>query len=141
VRRAAASIGSRTSRRPGKGLVFQQPWSHATASSLDGLGPPAAARLLWAVASQSLTRDIAPDFRSRVAFAIPDAGSRAARLDAWFQHADPVARAGIYLFVTRLPPYDRRRPGAQRADAVRGFKAHSPITILTRANLPGTGGR
>jgi dienelactone hydrolase len=113
--------------------LLQQPWVARERISLMGWAGGGSA-LLWAVRPQSLTRDIAPDFRSAIAF-YPDC--RASAGLGWSARIPTLILIGGKDDVSSTPACRQMIDGARGRSALTRFVVYpGAYHDFDRANLP-----
>jgi dienelactone hydrolase len=116
-----------------KQWLLQQPWVARDRISLLGWGSGASA-LLWAVRPQSLTRDIAPDFRSAIGF-YPDCRMSAGL--GWSARIPTLILIGGKDDVSSPPACRQMIDGARGRSALTRFVVYpSAYHDFDRINLP-----
>ncbi len=113
--------------------LMQQPWVARDRISLMGWGSGASA-LLWAVRPQSLTRDVAPDFRSAIAF-YPDCRTSAGL--GWSARVPTLILIGARDDVSSPPACRQMIDGARGRSALTRYVVYpSAYHDFDRVNLP-----
>jgi dienelactone hydrolase len=113
--------------------LLQQPWVARDRISLMGWAGGASA-LLWAVRPQASTRDVAPDFRSAIAF-YPDCRSSAGL--GWSARVPTLVMIGAKDDVASLPACRQMIDGARGRSALTRFVVYpGAYHDFDRVNLP-----